>query len=467
MNEMILTRRKLLQGSAALGVATLSPRMGLAQNEGFTSITARPASMQLAPSSYAQTDVWGYEGVTPGPTIQVAKGARVQRQFVNELPQGSSIHWHGIRIDNAMDGVSGLTQDAVEPGQTFDYDFVVPDAGTYWFHAHNKSVEQVARGLYGALIVEEDEAPDIDQEEVLLLDDWLINPDTAQLDPDFEAAHDRSHGGRNGNFITTNGDYQFSSDVKQGDRLRLRLINTANARIFVLSLTGLEGWVMAYDGMPLDKPEKVDGEFPLAPGQRVDLFVDVTAEEGEAAYLLRRIDEQLQPQAAFPVTARSSVATRGAPQPLPPNQGQHIPDVSDATPVTLRMEGGAMGQMNTAILDGEEMTFSQLAEANQFWSFNGVVGMTETPLARFSRGEMVRLKIENETRFPHAMHLHGMHFREVLEDGQFGPMRDTILTYAGRPTEIAFRADNPGKWLFHCHMLSHSAAGMRTWIDVA
>ncbi|MEN8841276.1 MAG: multicopper oxidase family protein [Octadecabacter sp.] len=464
---MILTRRKLLQGSAALGAATLSPRMGLAQNEGFTSITARPASMQLAPDGYAQTDVWGYEGLTPGPTIQLAKGTRVQRQFINELPQGSSIHWHGIRIDNAMDGVSGLTQDAVEPGQTFDYDFVVPDAGTYWFHAHNKSVEQVARGLYGALIVEEDEAPDIDQEEVLLLDDWLINPDTAQLDPDFEAPHDRSHGGRNGNFITTNGDYQFSSDVKQGDRLRLRLINAANARIFVLSLMGLEGWVMAYDGMPLDKPEKVNGEFPLAPGQRVDLFVDVTAEEGEAAYLLRTIDEQLLPQAAFPVTARSSVATRGAPQPLPPNHGEHITDVSDATAVTLRMEGGAMGQLNTAVLDGEEMTFRQLAEANQFWSFNGVVGMTETPLAGFSRGEMVKLKIENETRFPHAMHLHGMHFREVLEDGQFGPMRDTILTYAGRTTEIAFRADNPGKWLFHCHMLSHSAAGMRTWIDVA
>ena len=163
---MILTRRKLLQGSAALGAATLSPHMGLAQNEGFTSITARLASMQLAPDGYAQTDVWGYEGLTPGPTIQVAKGARVQRQFVNELPQASSIHWHGIRIDNTMDGVSGLTQDAVEPGQTFDYDFVAPDAGTYWFHAHNQSVEQVARGLYGALIVEEDEAPDIDQEEI-------------------------------------------------------------------------------------------------------------------------------------------------------------------------------------------------------------------------------------------------------------------------------------------------------------
>lgn len=465
---MTHTRRTFLQSATALGAAVaVLPRQGWAQNSGFAPITARPASMQLAPEGYAQTDVWGYDGLMPGPTIRVAKGARVQRQFVNELPQASSIHWHGIRIDNAMDGVSGLTQDAAEPGQTFDYDFVAPDAGTYWFHAHNRSVEQVARGLYGALIVEEAQAPDIDQEEVLLLDDWLINPDTAQLDADFEASHDRSHAGRNGNFIATNGDYQFSSNVKQGDRLRLRLINAANARIFVLSLAGLDGWVMAYDGMPLEKPEKVSGQFPLAPGQRVDLFVDVTAEEGEAAYLLRTVDDQLLPQAAFPVTAQSSVATRGEPQPLLPNRGEHISDISAATPVTLRMEGGAMGRLNTAILDGEEMTFRQLAEANQFWSFNGVIGMTDTPLTRLSRGELVRLKIENETRFPHAMHLHGMHFREVLGDGQLGPMRDTILNSGGQTTEIAFKADNPGKWLFHCHMLSHAEAGMRTWIDVA
>jgi FtsP/CotA-like multicopper oxidase with cupredoxin domain len=465
---MTQTRRTFLQGATALGAAMALPaREVRAQNTGFAAITARSASMQLAPEGYAQTEVWGYDGVMPGPTIRVAKGARVQRQFVNELPQASSIHWHGIRIDNAMDGVSGLTQDAVEPGKTFDYDFIAPDAGTYWFHAHNRSVEQVARGLYGALIVEEAQAPDIDQEEILLLDDWLINPDTAQLDSDFEASHDRSHAGRNGNFIATNGDYQFSSDVKQGDRLRLRLINAANARIFMLSLTGLDGWVMAYDGMPLDKPEKVTGQFPLAPGQRVDLFVDVIAEEGEAAYLLRTVDDQLLPQAAFPVSARSSSATRGAPQPLPPNHGEHISDLSSATAVILRMEGGAMGRLNTAILDGEERTFRQLAEVNQFWSFNGVVGMTDTPLASLSQGELVRLKIENETRFPHAMHLHGMHFREVQSNGELGPMRDTLLNFGGQTTEIAFRADNPGKWLFHCHMLSHAEAGMRTWIHVA
>ena len=83
----------------------------------------------------------------------MAQGERVQRRLVNRLAQGTSTHWHGIRIDNAMDGVSGLTQDAVQPGATFDYDFTVPDAGTYWYHAHNRSFEQVAWGLYGALIV--------------------------------------------------------------------------------------------------------------------------------------------------------------------------------------------------------------------------------------------------------------------------------------------------------------------------
>ncbi|MCG7860503.1 multicopper oxidase domain-containing protein, partial [Flavihumibacter sediminis] len=95
----------------------------------------------------------------------------------NKLPQATSLHWHGVRISNAMDGVAGLTQDAIPTGETFDYDFAVPDAGTFWFHAHNRSVEQVARGLYGALIVEEPIAPDVDRDEVLILDDWLLNPE--------------------------------------------------------------------------------------------------------------------------------------------------------------------------------------------------------------------------------------------------------------------------------------------------
>mgnify|MGYP002628002337 FL=1 len=461
------TRRQFLRASAAFSAVVIGPHRLLAQNVGFVPMTAQPASMQLAPNGYAKTDIWGYDGVMPGPTIRVQQGERVQRQFINALPQASSVHWHGIRIANAMDGVAGLTQAAVAPGETFDYDFAVPDAGTYWFHAHNRSTEQVARGLYGALIVEETAAPDVDRDEVLIVDDWLLNSETAQLDADFEAAHDRSHAGRNGNFIATNGDFEFSKDVKKGDRLRLRLINAANARIFVLSLVGLEGWAMAYDGMPLAQPEKIDGQFPLAPGQRVDLFVDVTADVGDSAYLVRALNGENMAQATFPVTAAGTRTTHAVPEALPPNPNMDIGDLTNARMLTLNMEGGAMGRLDAAILDGERLTFRQLAGANQFWSFNGVIGMTDTPLATLARGETVRLTIRNDTSFPHAMHLHGMHFREVLADDQLGPMRDTLLSFAGQSNEIAFVADNPGKWLLHCHMLSHAASGMMTWLDVA
>jgi FtsP/CotA-like multicopper oxidase with cupredoxin domain len=130
------------------------------------------------------------------------------------------------------------------------------------------------------------------------------------------------------------------------------------------------------------------------------------------------------------------------------------------------MSGGAMGRMQSALLGGERLGFRQLAQAGKFWALNDVADMTDTPLADLSLNEPVRLKIENQTVFPHAMHLHGMHFRELRPDGAFGPMRDTILLAGNESREIAFTADNPGKWLFHCHMLSHAASGMTTWIRV-
>ena len=132
----------------------------------------------------------------------------------------------------------------------------------------------------------------------------------------------------------------------------------------------------------------------------------------------------------------------------------------------LNVQGGAMGGLRRAVLDGESLNFDQLAQANQFWSFNGTVGMTDTPLARLDRGQTARLSILNDTSFPHAMHLHGMHFREVLDGDRLGPLRDTLLMTRGERREIAFTAGNPGDWLLHCHMLSHAEAGMMTWVQV-
>lgn len=455
-------RRQFLAGAAALAVVPAAARAAVEPE----TLTARPARMQLVPGDYPETEIWGYDGRVPGPVIRAAQGGRVSLRFVNDLPQGSSVHWHGLRIDNAMDGVSGLTQEAVPGGSGFDYDFTAPDAGTFWYHAHNRSVEQVARGLYGALIVDEPEAPDVDRDEVLVLDDWLLDPETVQVFNGFDAPHERSHAGRRGNFITTNGQSGLSLAVRRNERLRLRLVNAANARVFRLGLSGLAGWVVALDGMPLAAPEEFGDTLFLGPGQRADLFVDVTAESGSEAHLVAFEDGEGLSQVAFRVESSAAGRSRPAPAALPPNPNMEVAGLEDARRLRLLIEGGAMGRMEAAVLDGARKSFRELIDENQFWAFNGVVGMTETPLAALALGETARLDITNDTAFPHAMHLHGMHFREVSADGGLGPLRDTSLLFGGERREIAFAAHNPGKWLFHCHMLSHAASGMSTWIEV-
>lgn len=459
-----MTRRAFCGSMAGtVGLATLPVRAA-----GPQTLTARVATAQIAPPQYAATEVWTYDGAVPGPVLRVPQGGRVTRRLVNELPVPTSIHWHGIRIDNAMDGVAGLTQEAVPPGGTFDYDFVVPDAGTYWYHAHTNSFEQVARGLSGALIIEEADAPEVDRDEVLVLDDWLLNPEDAQFMEPFGHPMSLSHGGRTGNLLGTNGTYDLASGVKANERLRLRLINASNARIFVLQLAGLEGWTIALDGMPLPAPEPVNTDLILAPAQRIDLIVDVTAADGETAALLRfGDDDEWRPQVRFPVSGSASANRRDLPDALPPNPQMEVRGIDSARQLDMAMEGGAMGRMSGAMMNGRSAGFREMAGQGQFWALAGQVGMTDTPFASLDRGETVRLRLTNDTAFPHAMHLHGMHFRQVAGDGTLGPMRDTILSYPDEPLEIAFVADNPGKWLFHCHMLGHAASGMTTWINVS
>lgn len=459
-----MTRRAFCGSMAGtVGLATLPVRAA-----GPQTLTARVATAQIAPPQYAATEVWTYDGAVPGPVLRVPQGGRVSRRLVNELPVPTSIHWHGIRIDNAMDGVAGLTQEAVPPGGTFDYDFAVPDAGTYWYHAHTNSFEQVARGLSGALIVEEADAPEVDRDEVLVLDDWLLNPEDAQFMAPFGHPMSLSHGGRTGNLLGTNGTYDLASGVKANERLRLRLINASNARIFVLQLAGLEGWTIALDGMPLPAPEPVNTDLILAPAQRIDLIVDVTAADGETAALLRfGDDDEWRPQVRFPVSGSASANRRDLPDALPPNPQMEVRGIDSARQLDMAMEGGAMGRMSGAMMNGRSMGFREMAGQGQFWALSGQVGMTDTPFASLDRGETVRLRLTNDTAFPHAMHLHGMHFRQVAGDGTLGPMRDTILSYPDELLEIAFVADNPGKWLFHCHMLGHAASGMTTWINVS
>ena len=464
---MNLKRREVLNIGASLGALTFFPYYNVvARAESHQKLVAKKGSIQLAPPEYQKTEIWGYNGVAPGPLIRVKQGDQLSRVFVNELPQESSVHWHGIHIENSMDGVSGLTQQAVTPGNSFTYEFNVPDAGTYWYHAHHNSIEQVGRGLYGTLIVDENEQIDIDREEILVIDDWRIDPETGQIYSNFNNAHDRSHAGRIGNLITTNSNFGYKLPVKQNERIRFRLLNVANARIFSLGLSGLNGWIVAFDGMPVLKPIQFPKSISLAPGQRIDLVADVVAESGEVADIVSIEEDQGFSIVSLNVEGRDSVKARTAPNPLPPNPSAKLTKLEDYREIEFRMEGGAMAKLGSVILDGQEKTPREIAQQNKFWAFNGIVGMTDAPLATVSIGETVLMTLKNETSFSHVIHLHGMHFRIVTQDLTLGEFRDSILLSAGESKQIAFLASNPGNWLLHCHMLAHSVSGMKTWINV-
>ena len=454
----MLTRRLFLSSLAAVPLAP-----SLAAATGTRVLTARTGRQQIAPEGFPETEIWGFDGTLPGPVLRARQGGRLRVEVVNDLAQPTSVHWHGIRIENAMDGVPGLTQPPIAPGGRFVYDFALPDAGTYWYHSHVQSTEQVERGLQGALIVEEaGGGPDVDHDLVLVLDDVRLERD-GTFAP-FGNRHDASHAGRIGNLWLANGAMDPRFAVRRGDRLRLRLINSANARVFELGLKGLEGWTVALDGMPLAAPERVGERLVLGPAQRADLIVDVMA-DGPEAFLVTYERDGGYAIATFDV-AEGTAPRSVAPAPLPANPDFPIV-LEGARTATLLMEGGAMRGLSGAVWQGEARDMRELAQAGLFWALNGTVGRPDVPLIEARRGETVRIALGNDTAFAHAMHLHGMHFAEVLRDGTLGPLRDTLLVAPGELREVAFNAHNPGDWLLHCHMLGHHQAGMGTWVRVA
>ncbi|MEO3417237.1 multicopper oxidase family protein [Roseovarius sp. CAU 1744] len=457
---MQIRRRGFLAGMATLPMLQSA---GVAQAGEGVALSAAETLLQIAPPDYPRTQVWAYNGAVPGTPLRYRQGGTLNVRLVNRLEQGTTVHWHGLRLPNAMDGVPGMTQPLVAPGAAFEYRFRLGDAGTYWYHPHANSLEQVSRGLAGVLVVDEADPPDVDGDATLVLDDWRMTQE-AVIDPSFDNRHDMSHAGRLGNYITVNGLPELTGSLQRGTRHRLRLVNTATARVFRLRFDGLRAWVVALDGMPLVAPQE-SVEIVIAPAQRVDLLVDVTAEAGGEA-LIASVEREAAYAMAIYDVAGPGGAFRDGPRPLPPNDMPAI-DLTAARRVPLVMEGGAMrGLPGGASWEGTRMDMRQLAELGQFWAFNGVAGMPTEPMIQAALGESIRVPISNRTAFHHAMHLHGTHFREVLAEGGLGPWRDTLLIDPGTTREVAFVAENPGDWMFHCHMPAHQMSGMMNWIRV-
>jgi FtsP/CotA-like multicopper oxidase with cupredoxin domain len=459
------TRRQFLAGASAAGsllfTQGLSPALA-ALPGGPILLEAKPGKASLLETIKKQTSIWGFDGVVPGRVIRAKQGSEVRVRIKNSLPQPTTIHWHGIRIENAMDGVAGLTQDPVPPGEIFDYRFKVPDAGTFWYHPHNRSWEQLARGLYGALIVEEHDAPDVDQDIIAIVDDWRLGEDGAIDEKSFGSIRDRAHAGRLGNILSVNGKPLGKYQVRSGERIRLRLINTCNARILRLRFEELNPVVIALDGQPVPPYELDHGLVTIAPAQRVDLMIDMTGAPG-VTQAITEVSQRRLVAATLNYSQQPALRARTSKLELAPN-GLKQPVIASARKVDLIMSGGAMGQADKIFYKGKSYDLREVArEHGQVWAFNGTAGMPKTPLFSARLGESIAVRMVNDTRWPHAMHFHGHHFKEA-EQG--APWRDTLLMEANETRTVYLHADNLGKWMIHCHMLEHQAGGMGTWFEV-
>jgi FtsP/CotA-like multicopper oxidase with cupredoxin domain len=469
-----LSRRSLLAASGGVAVGALFPAWA-GRTEAIVNdylLVAGPGRAPLVGAPYPETAVWSYNGAIPGPEIRVRQGERLRVSVENRLAEETTVHWHGLRVPHAMDGVPHLTQRPIAPGETFVYAFELPDAGTYWYHPHQRSFEQVGRGLYGPLIVEEPEPIRVDREATWVLDDWRLLPD-ARISPDFGGFMDASHNGRVGNTVTVNGRILETFPVRAGERLRLRLINAANARIFGLEFRDHEPMIIALDGQPVGPHAPPGGRVVLGPGMRADLVLDLTGSPGQRVAVVdtfyqgleyRLLDlfyEDAPPLRDRPLDAPLRLAANTMPE----------PDLATAERHEVTFGGGMMGGMMMATMNGRRVDMREMMRGGMAWAINGVVatGHVMEPLLTLRHGRSCVLAMHNDTAWHHPMHLHGHAFRVLARDGRptrYKEWRDTVLMAPHERVDVAFVADNPGDWMFHCHILEHQAAGMTGVIRV-
>lgn len=439
------------------------------------SLTPRPLQVDLGGRVVS---TWAYGPQLAAREFRVRVGDRLRVSLRNQLPRPTTVHWHGLALRNDMDGVPGLTQQAVPTDGKFDYDFVVPDAGTYFFHSHEGV--QLDRGLYGPLVVEDPADPGGDVDQVLVLDDWLDGvagtPDQqlATLRRGMSMGGNSAHSGMAGmpgmgaesapgmampmssllggdaadvsyplHLINGRpGNDRYTLTAPTGGKVRLRLINAGSNTAYRVAVGGHRLTVVATDGRAV-QPVEVDAVL-IGMGERYDvelrpssgvwpIFALAEGSTTGGAALLRTTD------------VRSSVA---------PDPNTQPAELSRQV-LTYRQLRPAAGQ----ILPGRrpDRTFTvahQGSMATYQWSLGADAGKLD-----IRAGERVRLVLKNISSMWHPVHLHGHTF--ALTDFA-GVRKDTVRLLPGQTLTIDLDADNPGRWMYHCHNVYHQSVGMMT-----
>jgi FtsP/CotA-like multicopper oxidase with cupredoxin domain len=376
--------------------------------------------------SKAGHDIDGFalNGETPGPAIEARQGQLVEVRLRNQnVEDGVALHWHGIDVPNAEDGVAGVTQDAVLPGKSHTYRFVAKEPGTYWYHSHQMSHEQVAGGLLGPIVIQP--------------------PTGVPQKHDLTALAHTYQGNR-----TLNGEAgDARADAKPGETARIRVINTDNGTLSTWSSVPVR--VVAIDGRDLQNPTPVANKrIEIPAGGRADL--EVTVPKKGAARV------QVGAATAFIVGPRISYPKAPA-QPAAAldllSYGSAHPGGKADLPKPNRIFDYSIGR-RPGFLNGRP---------GFWWTINGRI-LPDVPMFMVREGDVVKLRIDNHSGEAHPMHLHGHHALVVARNGKAvkgGPLWvDSIDVKDDETIDLVFLANNPGIWMDHCHNLPHAAEGL-------
>lgn len=393
------------------------------------------------------TEIWGYDGGVPGPLIEAHVGDRVVVHLKNSLAEPTSIHWHGIRVPADQDGM-----EPVAPGATRTYDFVVPDAGLYWYHPHFHTNVQVEKGLYGAFVVRGDDTLAI-PERILMLDDALLD-DQGRWLPTGTPSEEMM--GREGNVALVNGHPTPAITVSAGAWERWRIVSAANARYFDLTLPDAELIQIGSDGGWLPRAAPASSVL-ITPGERVDLLVHFQGAANARTRLTAAAHTRghgiTTPAFELMELRYGPEAARAEPSPVPERLAQIAPLDTTAPPRVIRLQE----QMS---MQGGTMTTRFL--------INGESWPLVTPAVVKLGGTEV-WDVVNESEMDHPFHLHGFSYQPVWLDGSALPLqwKDTMNVPAKKTLRLAVRfADHTGMFVFHCHILEHAELGMIGEIEV-
>ncbi len=397
-------------------------------------LEAREVDWSYAPGRSVRG--FAFNGEVPGPLIEAEVGDTIQARLTNNLPQSTTIHWHGLRVPADMDGTEAV-QPPVEPGGTFEYRFVVPDAGTFWYHSHTNETEQLERGLYGALIVRGPNEPTLDAEQVLHLDDLKLGGDG-----DLAAFGDEHelHAGREGDVRLVNGRQEPELEIAAGQIERWRIVNAANTRFVRLSIGARPFSIIGTDGGLLPSPLRTT-EVLITPGERVELTVGPFT-EGEVLDIVALPYDRGKGETP---AERFATVRVGAAAP----SRAEIPDA------LRRIDPLAPAHVEPT----RTLSMKALMHGGQH--------QRDEPVRV---GELQIWDLVNETSQDHPLHLHGFFFQIVDEDGEPPPMlswKDTVNVPRKGQVRIAWLPDDrPGEWMYHCHILEHHAMGMMAHFEL-